>query len=180
MARNYALDPTHRDERRRRVEYLKIRGLTNREIVKALEEEGYMNPGTMQPYGRDAINKDVLWLRGEWAKRHEKVIKKHISRQLAEIHELKRAAWAADDFAEVRHCLKREAELLGLDAPRERRLAGPQGGAMQVEDVTPKAEAAQIREIDEHLVSLEAERMGLEVELNRMKAEEESDGAALT
>ncbi len=180
MARNYALDPAHRDDRRRHVEGLKIRGLSNREIVKALGKAGYTNPATGEPYGRDVINRDVLWLRGEWAKRHGEEIDEHVALQLAEIREGKRVAWGRGDITEVRLYLKREAELLGLDAPRERRLAGPLGGPvpLQVEAVArPPTEGQQIREIDEHLAELDAERRQLEAELASLQEDDGDDAA---
>lgn len=163
MTRNYTLNPDHRAERRRRVEYLKVRGLTIREIVKALKESGFVNPATGGPYSVEPIQRDVEWLRGEWARRHEEDIEVHIAAQLAAIREGIRVAWSRGDLTEARLYLKREAELLGLDAPKEARLTGPGGGPIQFEE--KPSEAKQIREIDEHLDELEDERRKLEAEL---------------
>lgn len=174
MTRNYSLDPAHRDERRRRVEYLKIRGLSNREVVKALAKAGFNNPATGEPYGNDTVDRDVRWIRGRWQERHEGEMAEHRAFQLATIREGLRVAWAREDLAEIRLYLKREAELLGLDAPKEQRFAGPRGGPvqLQVEPTSQRSptEAQQIREIDRQLRELEAE---LEAELEGTSPEEE-------
>src|SRR4051812_26579365 len=115
MAHLSTSDPAHRDERRRKVEYLKIRGLTIREIVKTMAESGFRNPITGEPYTLNTIALDCQWLRKDWARRHEEEIAVHIARQLAGVREGIRAAWARNDLAEVRQFMKREAELLGLD-----------------------------------------------------------------
>ncbi len=171
MPRNYTLDPAHRDERRRKVEYLKIRGLSVRQIAKTLAEIGFVNPATGEPYSVEPIHRDIQWLRGRWAKRHEKERDALVAAQLAEICECKRVAWSKDDLTEVRHLLKREAELLGLDAPKGQRFAGPKGGPMQLENATAKTEVVQIREIDKHLAELEAERRVIEAERRELERE---------
>jgi hypothetical protein len=180
MSRNHFLDPVHRDERRRRVEHLKIRGRTVREIVEDLAQSGFVNPATGKPYSIEPIQRDIAWLRKEWAKRHEEEIAVHVARQLAAIREALRMAWSRGDLTEIRHYLKREAKLLGLDAPKEQRFAGPKGGPLQVEAAPRKTEAQELREIDEHLAELDrerrqiaAERLELERELAELEGEDE-------
>lgn len=117
------------DARRRRVAALKLRGMTAREICKALEGDperggGFLNPETNQPWSLGTIGYDLKWLSTQWQADAKADIAAHKAAQLAELHELKRAAWAKQDLELVRKCLTDEAKLLGTQAPQQLEQSG--------------------------------------------------------
>lgn len=105
-------------DRRRRVAAFRLRGLTQREIVAALAQTGYVNPKTDKPYDLTTINRDLQAIREEWHSEAVADIEQHIATMLAEIREVRRRAWAAQDLDTVLKALKQERDLLGLDAPK--------------------------------------------------------------
>jgi transposase len=105
------------DARRERVAALRLRGFTEREIVAALEQQGFFNPETHRPYSTGCIAKDILALQKQWRENAARAISEHKSEQLAEIAEVKRSAWAAKKLDTVLKGLEREAKILGTDAP---------------------------------------------------------------
>lgn len=105
------------EERRRRVAYHRLRRLTEREIAAALEAEGLRNPATDEPWTHVTVHRDLVALAGQWRSEALADTAPIKAELWAELREVRRAAWAANDFATVLRALKQEAELLGLDAP---------------------------------------------------------------
>jgi hypothetical protein len=105
------------DARRERVASLRLRGFTEREIVAALEQQGFFNPETHRPYSTGCIAKDILALQKQWRENAARAISEHKSEQLAEIAEVKRSAWAAKKPDTVIKALQLEVQILGTDAP---------------------------------------------------------------
>lgn len=105
------------DARRERVAQLHLRGLTQREIVAALEQQGMMNPETGKPYNVMTVNRDLQALKKQWRANAAQDIALHKALQAAEITEVIRAAWAAKELTTVMKALERQAKLLGLDVP---------------------------------------------------------------
>jgi len=105
--------------RRERVAQLVLRGLTAREIVAALAsgDNRIINGRTGKPWSLGTIGTDLIALKAEWNRRANAAFDEHRARQLAEVAELKRAAWSSRRYETVLRCLEREAKLLGLDAP---------------------------------------------------------------
>jgi hypothetical protein len=112
--------------RRARVSSLRARGLTHEEIYHQLAAQfinGNPNPSYMvntethEPFDRSTITRDLKWLRDENIKCALASAEEHRANQLAEVRELKRAAWAGKRYETVLACLAREAKLLGLDMP---------------------------------------------------------------
>lgn len=122
--------------RRERVAQLVLRGLTAREIVVALARPiddnnrtpPILNPRTGAPWSLGTIGADLIALKAEWNRRANAAFDEHRARQLAEVAELKRAAWAARRYDTVLKALEREAKLLGLDAHERLEVSGPDGG----------------------------------------------------
>lgn len=104
------------DNRRRQVAILRLRGMTQREIIATLERQGVVNPATGQPWSLGIINIDLKALDAEWRAEAAKAIDEHKARQLAELNEVRRAAWAAKDLVTVLRVLKQEADILGTAA----------------------------------------------------------------
>jgi hypothetical protein len=122
--------PNVTSTRRERVAQLILRGLTAREIVAALAsgDNALLNPKTGQPWSLGSIGHDLGVLKAEWQARAAEAYDEHRARQLAEIAELKRAAWAARRYDTVLKAMEREAKLLGLDARERLEISGPDGG----------------------------------------------------
>lgn len=96
---------TEMTERRTQVAALRLRGNTQREIADKLR----ISLGT--------VNADIKAIECEWRQQATADTQAYKGRVLAELAEVKRAAWAATDFRVVLQALKAECDLLGLDAP---------------------------------------------------------------
>jgi len=112
------------DQRRRVVAALRLRGLTQREIVAALPERGILNPNTGKPYTLPQINRDLKVLRDEWREAAAADMADLKAQQLAELREARRRAWGDADMSEVRLNLKQEIELTGTEAPKKTEISG--------------------------------------------------------
>ena len=129
MAPNHMTTPPHNqtyiDVRRVRVAQLKLRGMTTREIALALAQGDangngrIMNPATGKPYDHTVIVKDLKVLQAEWKEQRMQDTDTHAERELAEINEIKRAAWATADPELALKALDREMKILGTAKPTE-------------------------------------------------------------
>lgn len=128
--------PNVTSTRRERVAQLVLRGLTAREIVAALAsgDNRIINGRTGEPWSLGTIGSDLKALKTEWNRRAAEAYDEHRARQLAEVAELKRAAWAARRYDTVLRAMEREAKLLGLDAPISGRVevTGKDGGKIEI------------------------------------------------
>jgi hypothetical protein len=103
------------DLRRRRVAALSLRGLTQREIVAALRD--FKNPDTGKPYSLGTINHDLQAVEEAWRKYAVADIHERNARLLAEIQEVRRAAWAEKDLQALLRGIKQEYEMTNGDSP---------------------------------------------------------------
>lgn len=103
-------------DRRRRVARLRLRGLTQREIVKALPrgDDPLLNPDTGKPYELATVCRDLKAIQAEWRASYVEDIGEHKARHLAELREVRRAAWSATELGRVLKSLAQEAQILGL------------------------------------------------------------------
>lgn len=101
--------------RREAVSSLRLRGLTLREITVALTKQNppIVNSKTGEPYCAATILNDLDALKKEWREHASADIAEHHARELAEIGEIKRAAWAGKDAELALKALDREMKLLG-------------------------------------------------------------------
>lgn len=106
------------EHRRHVVAGLRLRGLTIREIVEQLPQLGVINEKLGKPWSRGIIGNDLQALEAEWRARAQADIAELKARLLAELREVRRAAWAEKDHRLVLSALESESKLLGLDAPR--------------------------------------------------------------
>jgi len=102
---------------------LKLRGLTAREI-QAILAQAMINVETGEPYGLGTIGRDLVALKKQWKEAAKADIAKHIARELAELTEHRRAAWAGKELDEVRQGLALEMKLLGTQAPEKTNITG--------------------------------------------------------
>jgi hypothetical protein len=63
------------------------------------------------------IHKDLQAIQEDWRSHARQDIATHKARQLAELNELRRAAWQAKDYRLALSVLREEIALLGTDAP---------------------------------------------------------------
>lgn len=82
------------EKRRERVAFWRLRGKTQREIVDLLAEELFVNPDTKLPYGLTAVNDDCKALRAHWKKEQAAAIDVAKGTVLAELREVRAAAWS--------------------------------------------------------------------------------------
>lgn len=116
------------EARRRQVAALALRGYSQREIQTALPGAGSVNPATGLPWSLGIINADMKALERDWKEAALADVDEHKARQLAEIREVRRKAWATGDLNNVLKAMQQERDLLGTDAPVRRELSGPNGG----------------------------------------------------
>src|SRR5262245_24471174 len=77
------------------------------------------------------VSVDLKAIRAQWRENAVAEIAEHHARQLAELFEVKRAAWAQGDLGRVLAALAAERELLGLGSVNLN-LAGPGGGPIEI------------------------------------------------
>lgn len=106
------------EDRRREVAALRRRRLTMRQIQKALQEAGRVNPHTGTPWSLGVIKKDVDAIIAEAKAAAVRDITEHRAEILADYHELLRLAWAERRYEDARKVLKDMREMLGTDAPQ--------------------------------------------------------------
>lgn len=99
--------------RRERVASLRARGLSQREIVKALTDEGFKNPETNEAWGLVTICRDLKQLRNRQTKIADLETQQHMARQMADVLELKRIAWQTKDLKSVAKAIELEMKLTG-------------------------------------------------------------------
>lgn len=104
--------------RRHQVAMLRLRGLTQREIVDMLAREGAVNPETSEPYSLGTINSDIQALEKEWREQAARDTATRRAELLAELRAARRQAWSDKDVSNVLRGIKQEVELFGLDAPK--------------------------------------------------------------
>lgn len=92
-----------------------LRGLTQREIERALATQKIHNPDTRKPWSLGTINADVQAMEAEWREQSLKSLAERKARVAAELEYLKRSAWADKDYELVRKLLKDERDMFGLD-----------------------------------------------------------------
>jgi len=117
----------HRVEiRRSLVSELRIKGLTLYEIKEALWSHSppIYNLKTGKPFSAETIRKDLKVLKGRWRTRADETTDDHQARQLEEINQIKRDAWARQNGNLALRALELETKLLGTLAPTKIELSG--------------------------------------------------------
>lgn len=112
------------EQRRRLVSELLLRrpGITQREICDDLEERGFVNPDTGKPYSLGTVNSDVQTLEDGWRRSAQRDIAEFKWRQIAELDEVKRAAWSDKDVNAVMRAIKLQMDITGTEAPKRSEL----------------------------------------------------------
>lgn len=114
--------------RREMVGQLLCRRMTRREIVDALAAAGEKNPLTDAPWELATIHRDAAALERQWRAAAGKKAAVWKARQLAEIEEVKREAWARGKLDIVLAAIDREMKITGTSAPLE--VTGRDGAAL--------------------------------------------------
>lgn len=126
MALN-ASDQAIIDHRRELVARARLRGLSQREIVAGLAKAECVNPDTNEPWSLGTINGDIKAMQGQWRREAAKSVTTHKARQMAELAEARRQAWANNDVANVLRAIGQEMDLLGTEAPKKQEVTGKDG-----------------------------------------------------
>jgi len=101
------------EKRREIVAQLRLRQLSMREIVVALQNQGMVNPDTKLPFDLATIKRDIDALKEGWQASYSAATDEHATRQLAEIAEIKRLAWSQKDGRLALSAIEKEMKLLG-------------------------------------------------------------------
>lgn len=110
--------------RRARVADLRLRGLTLHEISNALASQGIFNRKTHKAWSHSTIANDLKVLKGRWRSSADESTDEHLSRQLAELTQIKKTAWAKSNPDLALRALQLEAKLLGTFAPTKVEFTG--------------------------------------------------------
>ena len=104
--------------RRENVGRLRLRGLSQREIITALTRVKDTD-GSPDPIKASlgTVNRDLKVLEAEWRANAARDIGEHIANQLAEIAEARRKCWQLEDMAGLARFIKLEADIRGTNAP---------------------------------------------------------------
>jgi len=94
--------------------------MSYREVAKHLPERihGFneiVNPDTNVPYEFKTVQRDVKFLEAEWRKEALATLEDHKAQMIAELDEVKRAAWDDKKYFYVLKALEQKAEVLGLN-----------------------------------------------------------------
>ena len=115
------------DNRRRAVAGMRLRHLTQREIVTQLPKMDILNPDTGEPYSLGIVNSDLKALHKQWQEDAAQDTSVLVAMTRAELEEVRRKAWANNELAIVLRSLRQECDLLGLDAPTKVAPTDPTG-----------------------------------------------------
>lgn len=99
------------EQRREVVAKLLLRKLTQREIVDALADEGIVDPSG-EPYSLSTVHGDIRELRKIWRANAAERIEEHQSLILAELEEVKRAAWESGELDKVLRAIQQQTQIL--------------------------------------------------------------------
>jgi len=105
------------DERRRHVASMRLRGMTQREIEENLPRLKIINAETGKPYSLGTINSDLQAIRQQWRDSATQDMAEHVARIIAELTEIKRAAWAEKSYGDILRAIEKECKILGIDSP---------------------------------------------------------------
>ena len=98
------------EQRRTIVARLRLRGLTQREIVSELGKQG-------QPVSLGTVHSDLKAISQDWRAAAQADLAQLRGRQFAELREVRRAAWLGGQLDTVLKSLQQEAKLTGSDSP---------------------------------------------------------------
>lgn len=132
------MNNSHRAEmmrRRENVAQMRLRGLTQREIVALLAN--LPNGPIIASLG--TVNNDLKAMDAEWRARAAEAIDARKARQLAEIDEAKRKAWAGNDLQALARFIKLESDIFGTAAAVK----------VEVNDLREKADSELVAEFNE-------------------------------
>lgn len=103
--------------RREVVARLALKRMSLREIADALEKQGIVNPDTGEAYSYGTVKRDLDAMSEEWKANAQRDLDTMRHEVLAELNEVKRAAWANNDLTSIIKAVDRISKLFGLDAP---------------------------------------------------------------
>jgi len=119
-----ALNKTAKDRRelrRQKVAQLLVRRprITVRQVQKTLLKSGHYNPDTNEAWSVGTVQSDIEHVRGQARENMERDANEWRAIELDRLQELQKEAWDEGDRDLVLRCMKRRANLLGLDAPEK-------------------------------------------------------------
>lgn len=109
--------------RREMVARLALRGLSVRNITRALEhvDPPIVNPRTGKPFGKSVVSDDLQFLKGEWQEEASREIGTMMAEQYAMLREVQKEAWNRNDLDLVMKAHDRIAAITGTNQPSKHR-----------------------------------------------------------
>lgn len=107
----------HVDYRREVVASCALKRMSLRAIAEELARQGVVNPDNGRPYSHETVRNDLAYLSQQWQANAQRTINELRAEMLAELDEIKRHGWTAQDLSIVLRAIDRQAKLLGADAP---------------------------------------------------------------
>ena len=102
-------------DRRRAVASLRLRGMSIREIERALTEMRNLNPETGNPWCIQTIHADWKALEKDWKAEASASVDQLRAKINAELDEVKRFGWRKDDPVAILRAIEQQRRLLGID-----------------------------------------------------------------
>jgi len=106
--------------RREAVGAMRLKGLSQREIVKGLPKyEPPIVGDDGAAFSLATVNSDLKALKNEWRKNAEAAIGEHMAAQLAALDQVERRGWSDGDMLIVLRAIALKMKLIGTDAPQK-------------------------------------------------------------
>jgi hypothetical protein len=108
-----------REQRRQKVAQILVRRprVTVRQIRRALAKSGHTNPKTGEPWSIGTVQSDIEVVREEAREQMRENADEWRAKELDKLRQLEQDAWGEGNHKLVLRCMKRRADLLGLDEP---------------------------------------------------------------
>jgi len=124
-----ALNKTRKDrreQRRQKVAQILVRRprVTVRQIRRALAKSGHTNPETEKPWSIGTVQSDIEAVREEAREQMRESADNWRAKELDKLRQLEQDAWDEGNHELVLRCMKRRADLLGLDEPDQVEMDG--------------------------------------------------------
>ena len=126
--------------RRQTVARLRLRGLTQRDVMDALNQQSIRDAlangipaNQAEQWSLGTINRDIKAIEAEWVRQAVRDTGEHKARVLAELDEVLREAWKLNDLKHVLSWSAQVRALMGLDAPIKQEVTGKDGAPFTIQ-----------------------------------------------
>lgn len=156
------------EARRSRIASLLTRGLSQREIHKAISTPTQTPGGVIKPFlnskGKPfslaTVNRDIQIIRKEWRDKRDEDVEAWVSDELHLLNEVQKTAWSKGDYKAVLSVHQSRVHLLGLDAMTQAKIRDIDHAIMLSDEVWTALKDMGLTPMD---VTAEFEKLVLEM-----------------